>query len=384
MTRVAIIGGGIGGLTAAIALRRAGVYVQIYERAAAFGEVGAGISLTPNAVKGLESLGLGEFLATHANEPLDQFVLHGKTGEELMRIERRSCRDTYGAAYYQMHRADLLAALIGRLGSTTCQLNKTVIAVEAHAAGVRIRFDDHRVVEADAAIAADGLRSVVRHALFDSSEPKFSGHVAWRALVPAERLDSSFVGRASINHVGAGRNFVTYPVRGERYVNIVALTRSEQWAEENWSSRAERHELVRQFEGWSPHVLQAIAAIADDGLYRWGLFLREPLGGWVKGRVALLGDAAHPMLPYMGQGASCAIEDATILGRCFAATHNVTAALARYEASRVARGSMLQRESNAGGERLQALNPYALRDQPLRNEDSHGIFSYDPATVSLT
>ena len=383
MTRIAIVGGGIGGLTAAMALRRAGVYVQIYERAPAFGEVGAGISLTPNAVKGLESLGLGEFLTTHANEPLDQIMLHGTTGEELLRIDRRRCRETYGAAYYQMHRADLLNAFIGGLGDELCQLNKKVIAIEPHSRGVRIRFDDHCTVEADAVIAADGLRSVVRTSLFDSNEPKFSRHVAWRALVPAERLGQAYVARASINHIGAGRNFVTYPVRGDRYVNMVALTRFEQWAEESWSARAEPSELAEQFSLWTPYVQQAIAAIADGSLYRWGLFLRRPLDQWVKGRVALLGDAAHPMLPYMGQGASCAIEDAIILGRCFSTTSNVSTALARYESSRITRGAMLQKESNAGGERLQALDPYSLRDQPARNEDSLGIFSYDPATAPL-
>ena len=383
MTRIAIVGGGIGGLTAGLALRRAGVYVQIYERAPAFGEVGAGISLTPNAVKGLESLGLGEFLTTQANEPLDQIMLHGTTGEELLRIDRRRCRETYGAAYYQMHRADLLNALIGGLGDELCQLNKQVIAIDSHARGVRIRFDDHRIVEADAVIAADGLRSIVRTAQFDSNEPKFSRHVAWRALVPAERLGPAYVARASINHIGAGRNFVTYPVRGVRYVNMVALTRCEQWAEESWSARAEPTELAEQFSLWTPFVQQAIGAIAGGNLYRWGLFLRKPLDRWVKGRVALLGDAAHPMLPYMGQGASCAIEDAIVLGRCFSTTNNVSAALARYEASRVTRGAMLQKESNAGGERLQALDPYTLRDQPVRNEDSLGIFSYDPATAPL-
>ncbi|QIQ86578.1 FAD-dependent monooxygenase [Erythrobacter sp.] len=381
--RIAIIGGGVGGLTAGIALRQAGFDPVIYERAEAFGEVGAGISLSPNAVKGLEALGLGAFLEAHANEPLDQFLFHWQTGEELLRYDRRRTRGTYGGAYYQMHRADLLAGLIEAFGGD-CVMGAGLERIEQDAPCVRLAFEDGREAEADVAIAADGLRSAVRGMLFDAASPRFSGHVAWRALIPAERLPQRASEPASVNHIGPGRNLVTYPVRGRALVNMVALTRSDEWAEESWNARAAPHELAALFDGWTGYVREVIDAIPADALYRWGLFVREPLASWVSGRIALLGDAAHPMLPYMGQGASSTIEDAVVLGRCFAAAPaDPGEALRLYEAARIARASFLQSESNLGGDRLQALDPYALRDNPPQNEDALGIFSYDPARCEL-
>ena len=381
--KIAIIGGGIGGLTAGLALRRAGFEPVVYERAERFGEVGAGISLSPNAVKGLEALGFGDFLASTSNEPLDQFLFHWETGEELLRYDRRTTREAYGAAYYQLHRADLLAGLVEAFGSRHCVMGAELAALEQDQEGVQLAFADGSEARADIVIAADGLRSAVRGGLFDAIEPVFSGHVAWRALIPAEKLPPRASEPASINHIGPGQNLVTYPVRGRHLVNMVALTRSADWADESWNARAAPRELADLFEGWADYVAEVIAAIPDGALYRWGLFVREPLGSWVKGRIALLGDAAHPMLPYMGQGASSTIEDAVVLGRCFEAVSNPIEALRLYEAARIERAGFLQAESNVGGERLQALDPYALRDNPPRNEDALGIFSYDPARVPV-
>lgn len=381
--RIAIIGGGIGGLIAGLGLRKAGYDPVIYERTTAFGEVGAGISLSPNAVSGLESLGMTDFLATTANEPLDQFLYHGENGDQLMAIDRRTCRATYGAAYYQMHRADLLAELVRLFGTENCQFSKLMVQAEQGHDGVLLKFADGSDAAADIVIAADGLRSNLRDILFDTPAPVFSGHVAWRALIPADRLGPRSVARSNINHIGAGRNLVTYPVRGTDLVNMVALTRSDNWAEESWSAKAVKSELAEHFAGWVPYVENVIAAVPDDELYRWGLFIRTPLQQWKKGPIALLGDAAHPMLPYMGQGASSAIEDGIVLGRCFAAEADPDRALALYESARVERAAFLQAESNVGGDRLQALDPYVLRDNPPTNEDALGIFKYDPVTVPL-
>jgi salicylate hydroxylase len=384
VTDIAIIGGGIGGLAAAAALRKAGYEPHIYERAQAFGEVGAGISLSPNAVKGLEWLGLEGFLAAHASEPLDQFVRHGETGETLLHFDRRDCRQRYGAAYYQLHRADLLAALAQHAGDRNFAFGRELRGLVPEGRGVTLAFADGSTASADVVIAADGLRSHVRERLFAAPPPRFSGHVAWRALIPSERLPPEYSAPASVNHVGAGRNLVTYPIRGGRLVNVVALTRATRWAEESWSARADPADLAAEFAGWTGYAGRAVAAIPDGALFRWGLFLRKPLDRWVSGSVALLGDAAHPMLPYMGQGASCAIEDAVVLGRCFAAESDPARALSRYEANRIGRATMLQAESNAGGERLQSLDPYRLRDAAPRHEDALGIFAYDPAAVALS
>ncbi|GAB5486891.1 MAG: FAD-dependent monooxygenase [Parasphingorhabdus sp.] len=381
--KIAIIGGGIGGLAAGIALQKAGFTPRIYERAPEFGEVGAGISMSPNATLGLESLGFADFLNTHANEPIEQRLYHGETGELLKTFDRRDCRQTYKAAYYQLHRADLLNMLIDSFGRENCSMDKSLTVIESGEDGVTLTFEDGSSETADVAIAADGLRSTVRDALFDSDPPEFSGHVAWRALVPAEKLGPKSVDRLNINHLGTGRNIVSYPVRGTDLVNIVALTKADDWAEESWNAKAPKSELAVHYEGWADYVMELLEAMPDDELYRWGLFVRKPLDNWISGRTALLGDAAHPMLPYMGQGASCAIEDGVILGRAFAAANDPSEALKIYADTRIERASLLQSESNLGGERLQAIDPYAFRDTPIKNEDALGIFAYDPVTVPL-
>ncbi|NVE93480.1 FAD-dependent monooxygenase [Altererythrobacter lutimaris] len=383
MKRVAIIGGGIGGLTAGIALLKAGLEPVIYERAPEFGEVGAGISLSPNAVKGLDSIGLGGFLESTANEPLHQLLFHGLTGELLLDIDRVPCRDQYGGPYLQLHRADLMNGLVDAFGTDNCVMGKALTGLSQDESHVEMRFDDGSTAEADVVIGVDGLRSVIRDILFDTPEPEFSGHVAWRALIPGQKLSACATERTNVNHIGAGQNLVTYPVRGTDLVNMVALTRADGWVEESWNAKAHPSELAAIFEGWTDYVTDAIAAIGKDDLYRWGLFIRTPLNQWVKGRVGLLGDAAHPMLPYMGQGASSAIEDGVVLGRCFATSSDPLQALAMYEKARVERAAFLQAESNVGGDRLQAMDPYVLRDNPPKNEDALGIFKYDPASVEL-
>lgn len=380
MTKIAIIGGGIGGLTAGLALQQAGFDPIIYERTPMFGEVGAGLSISPNATHGLNALGFVDWIARSANEPLEQCLFHGETGEHLRTFDRRTARETYGAGYLQVHRADLHEALVERFGLQNCSRSAELTRIGADGA---LAFADGTMIQHDVVIAADGLRSVVRDALFDPDAPQFSGHVAWRALVNAALLGPDYVERRNTNHVGAGRNFVTYPVRGEKLVNIVMLTRSADWAEESWSAQGDIADLSAHFAGWCPHVERAIDAIDESQLYRWGLFVRKPLESWVNGRVTLLGDAAHPMLPYMGQGASSAIEDGIVLGRAFTAEANPERALALYEASRIKRASFLQAESNLGGDRLQALDPYLLRDMPVQNEDALGIFSYNPMTAPL-
>ncbi len=380
MTRIAIVGAGIGGLTAGLALQQAGFDPVIYERTPMFGEVGAGLSISPNATHGLNVLGLADWIAAHANEPLEQGLFHGETGEHLRTFDRRTTRETYGAGYVQVHRTDLHEALAERFGVENCRLGAELSGITADGT---LRFANGALIRHDVVIAADGLRSVVRDAMFDPDPPQFSGHVAWRALVDAALLGPEYVERRNTNHIGPGSNFVTYPVRGEQLVNIVILTRSAEWAEESWSAKGDIAELRAHFSGWCPHVERAIDAIDESQLFRWGLFIRKPLDSWVRGRVALLGDAAHPMLPYMGQGASAAIEDGIVLGRAFASEAEPEVALALYEASRIKRAAFLQAESNLGGDRLQALDPYALRDMPVQNEDALGIFSYNPVSVEL-
>ncbi len=384
MTQIAIIGAGIGGLTAGIALKKAGFQVRIYEKAPEFGEVGAGISMSPNAVHGLRSLGLGEFLDSNSNEPIEQQLCHGETGELLQPIDRRKTRETYGAPYLQLHRADLLEALIQAFGAENCVMDHGLESIASREDGVTLTFENGAVAEADAVIAADGLRSVVRDALFDSKPPEFSGHIAYRGLIPASELSARSAEPLNINHLALGRNMVTYPVRNGELVNVVALSKADGWVDEGWSVKADKAQLLAKYEGFAAYVRDVLEKVPEEELFCWGLFIREPLENWRSGRTVLLGDAAHPMLPYMGQGASCAIEDGVVLGRAFAECEDVDSALDCYVASRIERASTLQRESNLGGERLQAIDPDMFRDTPIKDEDALGIFAYDPATVALT
>lgn len=381
--RIAVVGGGIGGLVTAVALKEAGFGARVFEQAEQFTEVGAGLSLGPNAVKGLESIGFKDVLAASANEPLENFLMHGLTGEQLVRIDRRDTRERYGAALYQMHRADFLETALGRLSDDSYETGKRLVDLSQTDNGVVLKFADGSEYTSDVVIAADGLRSVARDILFDADPPVHSGHYALRALIPADRLDDRYTGRSTINHVGPERLFLTYPVRGGELINIVALVRSKELVEESWNVLADPAELAARFEGWADYVTDAIAALKPGELARWGLYMRQPLDSWCDRRVTLLGDAAHPMLPYLGLGASCALEDAVVIARCFAAESDPEAALKLFEKTRLKRAAFVQRESNKRSDAFHSPDPYILRNNPPPDVDSLGLFHYDPSTVAL-
>jgi salicylate hydroxylase len=383
---ISIIGAGIGGMTLALALAKAGWRPKVYEQAPEIGEVGAGLSISPNATKGLESLGMAEFLEQNANEPMTQWTHHGQTDENLVEIDRHPCREQYGAAYYQLHRADLYNELLRRCREADpdmLSLNARLEAVRQTPEGVTAVFADGREVSSDLLIGADGVRSTVRDRVFGTGDMTFTGQAAWRGLIPAAELPDWATEAVSHNWIGPGRTFVTYPIRGRELVNFVAFARTDEWVEESWSTPARPGEIREAFGDWCERVISVVDAMDDRRSFRWGLFTRSPLQSLVAGRIALIGDAAHPMLPFFGQGASSSIEDGVILARCFAASEDGEAAFARYDQVRLARVTHLQAESNLGAERLQGLDPYVLRDQPVKNEDSLGIFRYDPVSVAL-
>ncbi|MFT7288193.1 MAG: salicylate hydroxylase [Halieaceae bacterium] len=383
---VNIIGAGIGGLTLALGLAAQGTRLRVFEQAPVIAEVGAGLSISPNASKGLASLGMGDFLEAAANEPMTQWTHHGKTDEDLVEIDRHDCREQYGAAYYQLHRADLHNELLRRCRAqdpNMLQLNAQLVDVQQDEKGVTALFASGERVHSDCLIGADGVRSRVRDAVFGGGDVTFTGQAAWRGLIPAGELPTWATEAVSHNWIGPGRTFVTYPIRGRELVNFVGFARTEEWVDESWSTPARPGEIRAAFSDWCDRVMGVLDAMDNRQCFRWGLFSREPLSTLVAGRVALIGDGAHPMLPFFGQGASSAIEDGVVLSRCFAASEDAIEALARYDRVRLQRVSHLQAESNLGAQRLQGLDPYVLRDQPLKNEDSLGIFRYDPVTVSL-
>ena len=380
-TPIAIIGAGLGGLTAALALQRAGFRPRVYEQAARLGEVGAGISITPNATKGLESLGLGPALAAAAMVPPQQIVRDGLTGVELKVIDRRDVRDRYGAAYYMLHRADLhtlLVAAVTTNDSAAIATGHELTTVETIEAGARLGFTDTNPVDAAIVIAADGARSRIRTGIFSNAGADFTGHIAWRLLVPAAAAPPAARHPGSVVWAGSERSFVRYPVRNGALINCVGLTRSGAWRGEGWSQQVPAAAMAAEFAGWVSDVTDLIDAAPGGMVGSWGLFLRPPVEKLFAGPIALIGDAAHPMLPFMGQGAAMAIEDGVVLARCLAGGTTRAEAFARYATARLARVRLIQAESAAGADRLQSGTP-----RLNRSEDDLGLFDYDPATVTV-
>jgi len=381
-----IVGAGIGGLTLALGLLRGGRRVRVYEQAPMLGEIGAGLSITPNASLGLAYLEMLDFMDAESSLPQTNYVFHGETNEQLVDIDRRQDMANFSAKYYQIHRADFHTELVRRikqLDPDCIELNRKLVDVSETQNTLTLEFAEGASVEAETLIGADGIKSATRDQVFRDCEPEFTGVMAWRGLISADQVSASFIDSVSRVWSGPGRTFVTYPVRKGALVNVVAFGQASDWVEESWAVPAQLEELKSTFEGFCAPVQELIRAVPTDNLFRWGLFARKPLETLVRGRVALIGDAAHPMLPWFGQGASSSIEDGVVLARCFIDSPDTTAALERYNTARFERVHFLQTESNLGTERMQGFDPYLLRDAPRRDEDALGIFRYNAATVAI-
>ncbi len=384
---VLVVGAGIGGLTCALALQRAGIPVQLYEQAPQLGEVGAGLTLSPNGSKGINGLGLEAELARTADTPSYQAVHHYQTGRILVRRERgdEPLRE-YGAAYYQIHRADLHAMLAGAVlandpGSIRLDHEFERFTQDGHEA--RAHFRNGRSAAGRLLVGCDGVKSPVRSRLHGDGSPEFTGYVAWRGLAPAAQVPPEAVDPPSGIYIGPGRLFVRYLIRHAKTVNYVAFVARENWQTESWSQRSEVSEVLDEFAEFHPLVRSIIHATPPPLCYKWGLFSRQPLESWSVGRVSLLGDAAHPILPFMGQGAVMAIEDGIVLARCLAASSNVAEALRRYEAARVNRTTSVMVNSAQIIHRYFAPDTDRFADRGGANEESLGLFEYDPWTVPV-
>lgn len=381
MTEIAIIGAGMGGLVLGAALARAGRPFTIHERTAELGELGAGITLSPNAMRVINWLGLGPQLQAMSVTPDRQLTQHWQTGA----IIRESTRGAEfaarhgGAGYHHIHRADLHSLLVSALPAGTLRLGKQLVDVTPDGA---MRFADGSTARADVVVGADGLKSAVRAACFGADAPVFTGQVAWRGIVPLADLPADMQAMPPGIHIGPQRLFMRYPVRGGRLINYAAFVELNGWTDESWTIPSTIPELFSHFAGWDPLVEAIIASTPASNLFKWALHAREPLPGWINGRVTLLGDAAHAMLPFMGQGAATAIEDAAVLARCLS-SFGVDAALARYEALRRERTQMVQTQSRLLGLQLQGKDPASLGRGPLLNEEALGLFDYDAVTIAI-
>jgi len=345
---VLIAGGGIGGLAAALCCAQQGFRVQLLEQAAAFGDVGAGIQLSPNCTRVLHGLGLGPALDDIAFLPEATEIRDWRSGALITTNPLgASVRARYGYPYYHVHRADLIEVLADAARSTpaiSLHSGTRVDGFQPSRDGVRVDAGGRRF-EGAVLVGADGIHSTVRSALFGREAPAFTGSLAWRALVPAERLPDGLVRPVTTAWWGPGGHFVHYFVRGGTLVNCVCVIEKTGWEFESWTERGDRDELKRDFAGWHDGVQVLIDHMDPDACFKWALFDRPPMARWSQGRVTLLGDACHPTLPFMAQGAAMAIEDAAVLAGCLAHDKEATRALLQYEQLRRARTARIQEGS---------------------------------------
>lgn len=374
---VGVVGGGIGGLSAALSLLAAGFDVYVYEQAAMMGEVGAGIQISPNASRVLIRLGLGEALARTGVKPLALHQRRWDDGRTLLRTPwAEALEAACGFPYYQMHRADLLAALAGAMPAERIRLGHRLVGLTDDGDRVRARFANGAIADHDVLVGADGIHSEVRTALFGPERPRFTGCVAYRGLVPAERVRELSLEVATELWLGSGRHFVTYFVSGRRLLNFVAVVEQDSWTRESWTDRGDTADALAAFEGWHPQVRDILRAV--DETYVWALFDRAPLGHWSVGRVTLLGDACHPMLPFMAQGAAQAIEDGATLTACLTeAGSDPISALRRFERLRIPRTTRLQAISADNKTRNHLPDGPAQRERDARMATSPTGMSFE-------
>ncbi len=358
MTRVAIIGGGIGGLTAAHALRRRGIEIAVYEATPELREIGAGVALHPNAMKVLRSLGLEEGVRAAAGRSEWAVTRNGKTGRIISRASREQQASLFGTPGATAHRADLLDVLAASLPSRVVTLGARCIAVEPDGGVAVARFKDGSEVEADVIIGADGIHSAVRTSLFGPDAPRFTGKICYRSVVPVDAVPGEPPSNDNSQWLGPHGTIVLYPVRRDELINIVCHYDDEAYRHESWVSQCEREEVLARYSGWHESLLRIFSA--GDVWYKWALYDRDPIPQWTRGRVSVLGDAAHPMLPYLGQGACQAIEDGCVLAAALAAKpDDPVGALARYERTRRPRASQVVLSARERGVSNHLVSPWA-------------------------
>jgi salicylate hydroxylase len=334
--RIAIIGGGIGGLAAALALERRGAETIVCEQSGALSEIGAGLNLTPNAVKALRALDLEDAALGIAAETDFLNIRSWKSGRYISRTRRGDFRQKFGAPNLSVHRADLLEVLAAALKTTQLRFGARCVGVDGGERSAAARFADGSTIEADVVVGADGIHSAVRESLFGMDAPRFTGCICWRGMAPAADVPSDIDTRNGAMWMGPHGHVVHYPVRRGELLNIVAHIDSDAWTEESWTRQCDVSEVMTTYAEWHPALRRLYPC--SERWYKWALYDRDPLQRWSVGRATLLGDSAHAMLPYLGTGAGMAIEDACVLAAAIARqSDDLSAALVSYERARVPR-----------------------------------------------
>ncbi|MBI1205349.1 MAG: NAD(P)-binding protein [Rhodopseudomonas sp.] len=346
--KIAIVGAGMGGLAVAATLRQVGIEVAVYEQASRFGRIGAGIQMMPNSMKVLRGIGVEDKLRQVAFAPYSHLNRVGDTGEIMRELPMPEA--LYGAPYLCMHRADLHDALASVVPSDIIHLNKKLTGLEQNGGPVTLQFADGTTATADAVIGADGVHSVVRDIVVGPDAPVHKGRIAYRAVFRADLMGGFDIGPSRTKWWGKDRHIVIYYTardKSELYF-VTSVPEDAGWmTKESWSAKGDVNELREAYAGFHQDVRNVLNACPD--CHKWAILEREPLPTWSKGRVALLGDSAHPMTPYMAQGAATSIEDSAILARCLkdVGAADIEAAFKRYEAHRKPRTSMVQAISSA-------------------------------------
>jgi salicylate hydroxylase len=353
--RVLIAGAGIGGLTAALALQKRGYRVQVFEQAAELREVGAGLQLSPNALRALYRLGLEPALGALASEPAGKEIRLWSTGQTWKLFDLGSTSVAkYGYPYYMMYRPDLhqvLADAVRAMDPDAIMLGAQCVGYEQDGERVVLKLANGGTLEGDILIGADGVHSKIRSQLIGPGQPAFSGCRAWRGVIPMERLPQHLRRQVGTNWVGPGAHVIHYPLHGGELMNFVGIVERDDWQVESWTQQGTHEECHADFTGWHEDVHELIRHV--DVPFKWALMAREPLQHWSSGRVTLLGDACHPTLPFLAQGAAMAIEDGYVFARCLEKYEaDLPLALKKYEAARIERTNAIVLKSTENGKRF--------------------------------
>jgi salicylate hydroxylase len=347
MTEIAIIGGGLASLATAAALSRLGIQAEVFEQSPQLGEIGAGINVSPQAIMALRAIGLGERIAAAANIAPGVLTRDMATGASLNYRDQTAAATRFGAGIHSFHRADLLLALASGVDRSRIHLDHRLIGLEERTTGVGLTFANGARRDADLVIGADGIHSLVRRALYGDDHPTYTGQMVWRALlpgsdVPAEVLEPS----GHVQWLGPGRHFFAYYLRGRDVVNVVTQEDTDAWVDEGWSIAGNPEDMRASFPNAEPLLAKLLSRVTQCS--KWGLFTRPLTDNWGRGRIALIGDAAHAMLPNAGQGASQSFEDAYVIARWLAAEPGDPAnALRNFRRVRIPRVHDVQRRSAA-------------------------------------
>lgn len=393
--RIAIAGAGIAGLTTALALLQQGLQVDVFEQAPQLGELGAGLQISPNGSRVLLALGLGEALQACVSQARGKEIRMWNTGQRWKLFDLGDdCLARFGAPYWMVHRGDLHRVLRDAFEARSdrpVRLNARVVQARSTEAGVSFELSDGSQHSAAALLAADGVHSVLREQLLGEDKAQFTGLLAWRGLVPVARVSAHLQAPVGTNWVGPGAHVITYPVRGGQLMNVVGIIEREGWRSESWTEPGTHAELLQDFGHWHADVRELMAAIEQP--FKWALLGRAPQTGWAQGNMCLLGDAAHPTLPFLAQGANMALEDAAVMARCLALDGVPAQAFARFERLRWQRTADIVNRSRDNAQRFH--NPQLSDPAQAQEYVSHEwepekvrrrydwLFEYDPLKVPL-